>query len=454
MNRTHSKERFREYFQHYNLPEIDEVLYPFITIVEKKSKDAEIALNEMDQTINLAETLSLNCGDDLKRFVFEDFGEIVIKDEIQTCEDILFIYEEINRVQRELIAFTEKHFSKYSAILSRLTCYLIACKENNIPVYVNFKHLREYIEVTYKGNIEFFQKSNELQRLKSHFLVSINYPKYPTAPLMHLQLIAHDVSQNADEILEYILPNYFDDFLWIYIVTNHDAKIFDAAIDEAIQNKSDGKIMLDKASLEVIKYIKIFQPKNINEIVVYRTSLFRFLFDRLYIKYEIPENQEENDRFYTHCNMVIKSTPRKLEMTQKFIKDSELDSPLCEIFHNNSKIQACWDSLSEIHFYTNPLDIMNSIYLSIKACEDYMKDNFIANLKGAAANELEGISFDDFFSVFRGVVAVSPPANAVTIKNFLNTFDGFRISSHFDYSRAVFVSTVEELVREDYSKLL
>lgn len=439
---NHSKEWFSVFIEQNDLPSIDPILFAFITIYDKSSEKYESAMAEIEFTIEAAWRFTNEYSEYSKQFLNNFTHNFEIKDPIQCPEDIIFCFKEIDRLQEELFEFTEQYFSECLATLSQLNCFLISCKEKNIAASISLNHLREYMELMYRGNVDFYHKSLKYESLKKFFERQIKFPKLPTIPLKHLQVCARDVARTVNEQLEYCLPSFFDDLLYLYIVTNNEMNPIDQAVQEAIDNKTDNEIKLDQASVLIIRLIKNFQPSTLQEIVVYRTSLMRILFDKLYLKYELPEDQEQNQKFIDSCNRVSKMTPRQLEMVEKFIKEEDRDTPIKDIFSNNEIINDSWMCLSEIHFYTNPLDILNSVFNSMKECEKYM----FQNAEGVIDTATDSISFDDFFSIYIGIVAVQPPANAVTIMHYLKLMTGFKISSHMSYASVVFTSVIENLI--------
>jgi hypothetical protein len=108
--------------------------------------------------------------------------------------------------------------------------------------------------------------------------------------------------------------------------------------------------------------------------------------------------------------------------------------------------------MSVLHFMTNPVDIIASVFIVLKAGEEFVKQNHLENRFGPyvsmfdrnkVANVSQQLSFDDFFPMFCLIFALACPVNGAAISDLISRLTGMALSPAFDFAKLFFTSALQ-----------
>ncbi|OHT12002.1 hypothetical protein TRFO_18282 [Tritrichomonas foetus] len=169
-----------------------------------------------------------------------------------------------------------------------------------------------------------------------------------------------------------------------------------------------------------------------------------------------------NDHFFEVCEILRWFSPNAMKINSNLLNDKMMDIPFVNLVNNEPLLKDAAFFISDTQFLTCPLDIIASVYYSLKMIEQFLHKCSFEKKVGQFAwmfdndkkNGTNFIEFDDIFPLFCLLFAYSPPTNALAIGNAVMSFCDIKLSHSFDYSRLFFKSAVDFILSYKIANLI
>jgi hypothetical protein len=235
------------------------------------------------------------------------------------------------------------------------------------------------------------------------------------------------------------------------------SEIDDSQIDVAAANKGRKSIQpLDLIPLK--KFIDgIVASFKTNESlrVILVCAIYRIFFDQMYILYSnVMLEQQPLQMFIKNCNMFRYMTPAELDITEGIFTEQQKKQPFTTIDATVDLFHQAVEYIMVVQFYTNPFDLVYSLFNSMQKFNLIMKRNSLEPKMGVLVSAIDeetiaklqlAMSFDDFFSIFYAAISISPPANPLSIRDFLIAFSQVKMEPSMTYAASLFSAGVSHL---------
>jgi hypothetical protein len=147
---------------------------------------------------------------------------------------------------------------------------------------------------------------------------------------------------------------------------------------------------------------------------------------------------DESAKFLVYCDLFAHQTVRDLMLSESITKHFTPGLPIASLF----KLKEV-NMLKPMEFTTNPIDLMNYVHQALGA---------LGRLFGTGNTDMF-LSFDDTLTLFLALMALSPPANAIGIAEYVTMWEPVQISSLFSLTKNYFVCAVEQIQRFGREKI-
>lgn len=445
------------------LPSVDQKLVPFIIIYAPDSIEGQQTLAQIDLNIQIVNSL-------VQEYINESTKSLpkLYKTNPPDQSTLLpiakYCLTKLKHYQSKLYHYNENYYMKCATMVSQGVHFLMDAKNFNYCAHIDAEKLHESIIKEHDENPTYTKLMSRIKRMDKLAEKYCNAPKFPFLPPEQLMAILRESSKFIEQSSEYCPPNTVDDFLYYFIMTHGGFAEMDELASIIISKINKNTIDFQPFNIFIKNYIKNFGPMTSNEAIVLRSSVVRIFFDRFYIQYaDIYSREPDTEDFLASCNLMRWSSPSALGFNPKMLNRELFDTPFAAFAMKSPLIHKSLSNLSFVQFYTNPCDILASVFRSLKCCEEYVRKVGLDEKYGELLSmfdqtklmtEANDMSFDDFFPLFCAVFSLDPPANAIAVKNFLESISRLSISSTFDFAKVFYISCVNHMKQLDPSKLL
>ncbi|EAY04041.1 hypothetical protein TVAG_055270 [Trichomonas vaginalis G3] len=441
-------------FIHINL---DTVVHPdfmrFIDILPPDAKTSKSVLEAMENQILEINALVAELGRESVKYRNKLF-KFHPTDLTGMQPQVRFAIRKMEKLQKQLEKYSENFFRDSVAKISPIACLFQELFDKKTPAVMDFHELRRFLQMSHDDNPVNIMKRKRIQILDSYAKRLSTAPIYPTIPELQIVAVAKEVSYTVDPVTLHSSPCFLDDFIYYYIYTHNSIKDF----DELVQTVSVDKKSINMKPFQpfINRYVDRFGQLDKNEVMVIRTSVARFFFDRFFAtNSRLYINQPAIDQFIANCSQMSSMSPKELKIEAKFIRDCNFERSFKEIANTDVNFQAAHIQLLLAGFYSYPSDILQCIYAAMKCTEEYVK---IARFEKEFGTEKpidttseefitasSDLAFDDFFPIFSAVFATSPCSNALAIQRLLEMIEKLVIPTTFDFAKVIFMTCVSHI---------
>jgi hypothetical protein len=339
-------------------------------------------------------------------------------------------------------------------------------KEEGIAVHCSVHQLEDYFLSGYERDLSPSSVLSHLLSLKRYVNRYIVSPRFPEIPLEPGQISLRASAGDAIESVDYSPFSAFDSFFIFWVSGSREFGFpqFDRIVNEVLA-LDKGRIDLELLKPLLKSLFQVFKPKSSTEVIVVKHAIYRVFFDRLYLKK--PSLLEGNDgdrrKLANQCERVRWLTPRQMSIPEKIMKPEMMDVAFALLAQRTVQLQQAVGFISSLHFLTNPIDIMATVFSALKAGEEFVKQNSFEKRFGRwvsmfdrekVSGVADQLAFDDFFPMFCLMFSLAPPANAISIANLLSQVSGVSLSPAFDFAKLFFTSTVQYLRNVNLADLM
>ncbi|OHT12723.1 hypothetical protein TRFO_17341 [Tritrichomonas foetus] len=448
-----------------------------------------------------------------------------------------FCFAKLKKLQRRLQFHHNVFYSKVTSTISRILYLLQNCDQSKTSFSCDLKALNSFIENEYVKDEKIILTKKKIQILNEY----ANKKLYLTPTHQNIssenQILSllNDSLQFAQKECNYCQFSPFDRIFDLYVLNSPLKADFEIVSNKILNSKTRQNERLRRSSFHLPKAMskscscdmlhEIKRPKkhilmleqytiDLSEVsnlvetlnsklnfksyikqdkmplaqIVLTSAITRILFENIYLTDVNLFNEKNIDfsEFEHKCNVIRWASPRNLKISPSIINKNSMDTPFVTLASCSPDLQIATSFLQDLHFLTNPLDIIFSICQSIKCIECFilksteenqknnkgndprinaenktqqaMENNGIIKAKGGSTNytskKYDSISFDDFFSVFWPTFSISPASNCLAISSLLLAMVNYPLLPPFDFARFMFTSAVDYTIKVELKELM
>jgi hypothetical protein len=203
----------------------------------------------------------------------------------------------------------------------------------------------------------------------------------------------------------------FDEHFTLFVLGSRSVRTFDE-VAECVGKSLDARPINEIIS----NYCQFIKPKMPAEVAVIKNAVFRFLFDRLYVRHlrVIGGDGDECAQLGQICERIRWLTPREMGIPAKRLKTGIVDVAFAASAEGSfgTRVRPV---------FTSPIDIIAQVFLALKSGEEFTRHNSFETQFGQfgsmfdpakVANISDQLSFDDFFPMFCLMFSIACPSNA------------------------------------------
>ena len=417
-------------------------------------------------------------------------------------------------LRKEKYFFKYHHFcgtfyAKASSYANQIANFLVHAISFQVPTSVNIDGFKKYIQKLFDQNTD---PKRDLFRYKAlysklHPIVSKPAPRPPTHN--DIQSALDDTASHVNMFIHYCPQTSFDELFYKYLKNINKLQSIQEfsqnigaqwlkCIEEvkllqkqqqqqAMQPKSSNRPQkrserllnieeIDDTRLEfvpppenkkAIQAIDLTAFKKLMDSIIgsFKTnesqrialccSLYRIFFDEMYLIHpKMMMEQQPLQMFIRNCNKFRYMTPAELDVTEGIFTDQQKRQPFTTIDATVDLFHQAVEYIMVVQFYTNPLDLVYSLFNSMQKFNLIMKRNSLEPKMGVYVSVIDeetiaklqlAMSFDDFFSIFYAAISVSPPSNPLIIRDFLVAFSQVKMDPPMAYAASLFSAGVSHL---------
>ena len=398
--------------------------------------------------------------------------------------------------------FCGTFFAKASSYANQIANFLVHAISFQVPTSVDIDGFKKYIQKQFDGNkeakLDLFKYKSLYTKLQP--FVSKPWPKPPNHN--DIQSALEDALPHVNAFIHYCPQTAFDDALFKFLQNSNKLQIIqdfgksigaqwqkciedanaaqqaprssnqpkkrserllnideidDSNADAAPANKGRKGIQaIDLVPLK--KFIDgIVSSFKTNESmrVVLVCAIYRIFFDQMYLLYpNVMLEHQPLQMFIKNCNKFRYMTPAELDVAEGIFTDQQKNQPFTTIDATVDLFHQAVEYIMVVQFYTNPLDLVYSLFNSMQKFNLIMKRNSLEPKMGVLVSVIDeetiaklqlAMSFDDFFSIFYAAISVSPPSNPLSIRDFLVAFSQLKMEPSMAYAASLFSAGVSHL---------
>ena len=231
-----------------------------------------------------------------------------------------------------------------------------------------------------------------------------------------------------NEELEYCSPSILDEYITEYLTRSFLAVDIKPTITIILSSPvEDAVVAINTFTQNVYEGLNI--KSGPSQIALYY-SVIRFLFNEMYPNdSELNKYNDQNALFLKKCAVYSHKTVRDLKLDPSLVNGYTPGLPISSLF--KSKQLGMMDQMDTM---TNPLDLMFHVHFVVEK----LANNF--------GKEGEFLAFDDVLTLLIALIAINPPANGYSIKEFISHWEGLQVSSRIGMAKNYFVAAVDHLM--------
>ena len=404
--------------------------------------------------------------------------------------------------------FCGTFYAKASSYANQIANFLVNAIAFQVPTTVDIDGFKKFIQKQFDQNND---SKRDLFRYKALYyklqpIVSKPAPRPPTHN--EIQSSLDEAASQVNMFIHFCPQSTFDDKFYRYFQTTNKYKIMQEhatsigaqwkkSIDDSKQlfkqqqqqamqarnsnrpsKRSEKLLNLDeiddthidivptpenKKSIQAIDLtafkkfmngiISSFKTNDAQKIVLC-CSIYRILFDEVYIRYPQMMLEDPLPMFIRNCNKFRYMSPAELDVTEGIFTEQQKSQPFTTIDATVDLFHQAVEYIMVVQFYTNPLDLVYSLFLSMQKFNLIMKRNSLEPKMGVYVSVIDeetiaklqlAMSFDDFFSIFYAAISVSPPSNPLAIRDFLVAFSQIKMDTPMAYAASLFSAGISHL---------
>lgn len=160
-----------------------------------------------------------------------------------------------------------------------------------------------------------------------------------------------------------------------------------------------------------------------------RCASIRILFDVYYNTMGNPfYSPYQSVKYFMNIENSLKKSPETLGIQTSLYPAAFKSKPAKEIFGMSNHFANAIETIINVQFFNNPLDIAFAMYNVISEIQNGIRESMNINSK------ILDMSFDDLFGFLIPVFALNPTPSPVVFHKFLSAFEELKISTTLEYS--------------------
>ena len=329
-----------------------------------------------------------------------------IKHFCQDMEDQIWNYQtnalnEFISIAKEIIAALEQHPHLIANIKALTRDLNLGCSDDQ-----RYKKLKA--------------QRKRLKKLAERKAAQYRVPNY----LVDLHDILFSMFYKFDANMQYSPPSDIDDHIINFINFSEFKIMIDATTDIVISGSVDAAIQtiweLNTAIVEKT------QLRGEATLIIIYTSIVRYMFDINYIKNpELNLYKEANKSFVELCKQFAEQPIGILSLSDEFLSKVSARGTISNFFKNRNH------TLNIIDFFTNPIDIMTNIHISVQTL-----NTIVPGLEIKASDRLR---------LVLGLIVTFPPQNTIAIIKFVDKWSTVTPSNNIMMSYMLFKKAVNSI---------
>jgi len=336
-----------------------------------------------------------------------------------------FLFLKLEKYIHKHIEMTREISARVSTTISLLVFCFRILTEKSMPARFDFEGLNQLIQNDFRKNKKYQYYSKRVKSIQVYLTAKQSRNRFPKIASDVLCSELSNSLKGIDQSCKYFPINKFDSILIDHYSSLEIESIIDPVSLEfcTVQASTPKykKCFRSNVNLEGFnELINVFNATfNViddEKILSHKCSLYRLVFDRLYLIDKTIDKSSTN--FLRNSHIIRNLSPRDMKMNNIFFDLDDFDKPFVQIFAEKRDMLTISDNLSYIPFFNCPQDIAYKVCVVSRQIDDYAT-------KKSKTIEPISLSFDDFFSTFIVVLSINPPPNA----------DG--MCEHIDYFRDV-----------------
>ena len=439
------------YIQGRALPQVRPSLVHFLIAGAPNSKRAQKMLSLMQSQADDLRQLGEKCKNTIESdFIGSrerssmSFGELA-----DPVPHVLWALEKYGRISRK---YKKLRCDKYVEKIEQI-CEIVAFLHATIKLKLPFIfHYDKFIEqLAMDGDEELAALEYKLLAMKN-FILSSTARRHPVVSQQELIQCLKRNAGSADRQLEYAHVNEFDSVFFDFLVCSGKISAFEkmAADVPVFDNKrlgQDDPPLFDFSRMEqqirsVVMDLGLKGQISLPEYYVLRSATIRVLFDLYYSMgkapgFAVPPSAD----FVLNAEAYLALTPRQHNMNATIIHESLYDETLKAITRGTGFYEKAVARMILAFLQTNPLDMAFAIHKVMNCVVKAV--NVFALVKPKRGGD--DLGFDDYFSFYVPVCAMTPFLNHESLRNFVSAFKNLKLSSTLDYSRVTMVASVDQI---------
>ena len=231
-----------------------------------------------------------------------------------------------------------------------------------------------------------------------------------------------------NEDLEYCPPSVLDDIITEYLVRSFLAVDIEPTITIILNSPvEDAVVAINTFTQNVYEGLNI--KSGPSQVALYY-AVIRFLFNEMYPKdSELNKYNDQNALFLKKCAVYSHKSVRDLNLDPSLINGYTPGLPISSLFKSKQL-----GMMDQMDLMTNPLDLMFHVHFVVEK----LANNF--------GKEGEFLAFDDTLTLLIALIAINPPANGYSIKEFISHWENLQVSPLIGMAKNYFVAAVDHLM--------
>jgi hypothetical protein len=363
-----------------------------------------------------------------------------------------FVAAYVHRCLSEKIElFHRQYFAMAAHHITNLLGLIKQKRQRGISVHCSVEQVQNYFMSTYqvRSPVALLRR---LLSLKAYVIRRMQTPRVVEIAVSELEVSLRTSALQVISTIDFSPFCPFDDHFALYVLRSGSARRFDEIVDRV---GAGGKTIDPGPINEIISNsCQLVKPKTPAEVAVIKNAVYRFLFDRLYVKYPrlISGDGADCAQLGQICDRIRWLTPREMGIPAKMLKAGMVDIAFASLVQRSPLLQKAVSELSGVQFLTNPVDIIAHVFLSLKSGEEFVRQNSFESRFGQfvsmfdpskVANVSDQLSFDDFFPMFCLIFSLAWPVNASAIIRLTARFRGVGLPPSFDFASLFFTSVMQ-----------
>jgi hypothetical protein len=164
--------------------------------------------------------------------------------------------------------------------------------------------------------------------------------------------------------------------------------VFEPAIASALNSR---KVNVAPVDGIIQKFAAVFKPADGAELSVLRHAVYGFYFDRLFAKRPglLSVGETEMAGLMQGCHHLRWATPNAMIIPAALMKPEMMNQTFIAIVQKSPTLEEAVRLIESVQFLVNPMEIMTAILQAIKAGEEFVRRNRLANRFGECVGMFE-----------------------------------------------------------------